>query len=357
MNSGIGLHHGGIPRALQQYCIRLFNRKEIRILICTSTIIEGVNTVAKNVIVYDRRKSNNLLTYFTYKNIVGRAGRMGQYYIGSVFSLEKPLEPENTNVNIPIGYQDENTSTSMLLHVDKKDLNENSRIRVSDEIDNSILTESTLKNNFPYKIGFQNSLAKEISNNIHHYHKLLSWTTFPRKEQLDAISELIFDYLEKRALQLYNITSGSQLAYYLKGLAAAKGYSAFIKQRLVEEPEDPNQTLESALKIVRNVFCYSFPKALKALERIQSEIFQQNNLRPGEYGIYAEQVENLFLDPALFALDEYGVPIQTAIKLKSKLKANNKLDPVLDRLKKLRISSLDITTFEKEILTEIIPNL
>ena len=57
LRHGIGIHHGGVPRALQQYFIRLFNARKIPFLVCTSTIIEGVNTVAKNVIVYDRRKA------------------------------------------------------------------------------------------------------------------------------------------------------------------------------------------------------------------------------------------------------------------------------------------------------------
>ena len=77
LRHGIGLHHGGIPRALQQHMVRLFNEGAIKFLICTSTLIEGVNTAAKNVIVYDRRRNRNVLDFFTYKNIQGRAGRMG----------------------------------------------------------------------------------------------------------------------------------------------------------------------------------------------------------------------------------------------------------------------------------------
>ncbi len=50
LKNGIGLHFGGLPRALQQYTADQFNAGKLRFLLCTSTIIEGVNTVAKNVV-------------------------------------------------------------------------------------------------------------------------------------------------------------------------------------------------------------------------------------------------------------------------------------------------------------------
>ena len=53
IKNGIGIHHGALPRAIQQYTVELFNQGKIKTLICTSTIIEGVNTVAENVIIYE----------------------------------------------------------------------------------------------------------------------------------------------------------------------------------------------------------------------------------------------------------------------------------------------------------------
>ncbi len=50
---GIGIHHGRLPRSLGQYIVRKFNDLKLNFLVCTSTLIEGVNTKAKNVIIYD----------------------------------------------------------------------------------------------------------------------------------------------------------------------------------------------------------------------------------------------------------------------------------------------------------------
>lgn len=50
LKHGIGMHHGKIPRALAQLCVREFNNGQLKFLVCTSTLIEGVNTKAKNII-------------------------------------------------------------------------------------------------------------------------------------------------------------------------------------------------------------------------------------------------------------------------------------------------------------------
>ena len=73
----IGVHHGRIPRAIAQHQVRLFNEGKLKILVCTSTLIEGVNTAAKHVIIYDNKIARANLDYFTFRNIQGRSGRTG----------------------------------------------------------------------------------------------------------------------------------------------------------------------------------------------------------------------------------------------------------------------------------------
>ena len=52
LKKGIGIHHGLVPKYIQQEIISLFNDGILKILICTTTITEGVNTSAKNIIVF-----------------------------------------------------------------------------------------------------------------------------------------------------------------------------------------------------------------------------------------------------------------------------------------------------------------
>lgn len=47
LRKGIGMHHGKIPRAIAHLCVKGFNEGKLPFLVCTSTLIEGVNTKAK----------------------------------------------------------------------------------------------------------------------------------------------------------------------------------------------------------------------------------------------------------------------------------------------------------------------
>lgn len=89
LKKGIGIHHGSVPKYIQQEIISLFNQNILKILICTTTITEGVNTTAKNVIVLSGNKGTKELKKFDAQNIEGRAGRFMQHYQGRVFILDK----------------------------------------------------------------------------------------------------------------------------------------------------------------------------------------------------------------------------------------------------------------------------
>jgi len=71
LTAGIGMHHGRLPRSLAQYSVRCFNEGRLKFLVCTSTLIEGVNTKAKNVIIFDNVIGRKKYDYFTFNNIRG----------------------------------------------------------------------------------------------------------------------------------------------------------------------------------------------------------------------------------------------------------------------------------------------
>lgn len=87
LKCGIGIHHGLIPKYIQKEIINLFNQGLINILISTTTITEGVNTSAKNLVVLHSKKGSKDLKKFDAKNIAGRAGRFGYHYSGRVIDL------------------------------------------------------------------------------------------------------------------------------------------------------------------------------------------------------------------------------------------------------------------------------
>lgn len=98
---GIGIHNGKMHRSLSQIQVKLFECTEgLDTIISTSSIIEGVNTQAEQVNVWSNKNGLHKFDYFTYRNIIGRAGRMFKYFVGKVYLLEEPPVQENTTLTI-----------------------------------------------------------------------------------------------------------------------------------------------------------------------------------------------------------------------------------------------------------------
>ncbi|WP_218011487.1 DEAD/DEAH box helicase [Azohydromonas lata] len=80
--AGAVLHHGDIPQETREILETQLREENIRFVICTTTLAEGVNLPIRTLVLYSvqRRQRNgspeNLLTR-DIKNLVGRAGRAG----------------------------------------------------------------------------------------------------------------------------------------------------------------------------------------------------------------------------------------------------------------------------------------
>lgn len=92
LEMGFGMHHGKMPKYIQKEILDLFNEGIFNLLFCTSTIVEGVNTNAKNMVVLNHSKGTKELTVFDFKNIIGRAGRYYHNFVGRYFLVDKELE-------------------------------------------------------------------------------------------------------------------------------------------------------------------------------------------------------------------------------------------------------------------------
>ena len=102
LRQGVGIHHGQVPRSLGQFVVRRFNEGRLRFLVCTSTLIEGVNTSDKNVVMYDNKINKKAIDFFTFSNIKGRSGRMFRHFIGRVFLFHDPPDEDLPQVDLPI---------------------------------------------------------------------------------------------------------------------------------------------------------------------------------------------------------------------------------------------------------------
>lgn len=101
VDRGIAVHNGRMHRCLSQLQVKIFEYADgFDSIVSTSSIIEGVNTSAQNVVIWRSKLGSNNLKDFTYKNIIGRAGRMFKYFVGNIYLLDKPPASEDTQLNI-----------------------------------------------------------------------------------------------------------------------------------------------------------------------------------------------------------------------------------------------------------------
>lgn len=88
LKKGIGVHYGSIPSFMRQYIEFLYNSKTIKNMLCTSTLLEGINTPTNELIIYDSDK----LSAFEVNNLIGRVGRLDTFKEGNIYYFDKKIE-------------------------------------------------------------------------------------------------------------------------------------------------------------------------------------------------------------------------------------------------------------------------
>ena len=121
LNSGVAYHHGKLPMHVRRTLEKAIADKKINNVVCTTTLMQGVNMPAQNVIVrnphlYTRKSENSAeLSSYEMANLRGRAGRLLKDFVGRTFVLDESgfegIEEydqmslfENTTLEIPAGY-------------------------------------------------------------------------------------------------------------------------------------------------------------------------------------------------------------------------------------------------------------
>lgn len=90
----VGFHHGKLPETVRNEIEYLFKEGILKYIFCTSTLLQGVNLPAPRMFIFAPKKgTNNDLSKFEFGNLIGRAGRIGDSLIGTVFCLEKEELP------------------------------------------------------------------------------------------------------------------------------------------------------------------------------------------------------------------------------------------------------------------------
>ncbi|WP_420789092.1 DEAD/DEAH box helicase [Shewanella algae] len=351
LKNGIGLHFGALPRALQQYTVDQFNAGQLRFLLCTSTIIEGVNTVAKNVVIYDNRDGTRSIDKFTHGNIKGRAGRMGVHFVGKIFCLEEiPEDNLNQEVEIPLGIQDIDTPLNLLASVQPDHLSEFSQNRFNEVFTNDSISIDLVKKHSHFRVEQFEELQSmvEMMEESEFASLVFHWTPATNflKTFAKIIARLVPHTFNRNGVP---VKPTDVMVAKLAGYYNAVSYSDYLKSQIVHArqwiSEGEERTLSYAinndLKIITNTFGYTLPKVLSLMEDVVKHHALKRGIRTKiDYTHVKLAFESYHLPPGVNALEEIGIPIQTLHRLSDLLAFPDEAD--VDELGQYLRDSQDI---------------
>lgn len=96
IKKGIAFHVGYLPASIRKRIEDAFKNHIIKTLFCTSTLIEGVNLPADNLFITDYKNGRSNLDKVSFKNLIGRIGRIDHSLFGNVFMVCMPDSKEET---------------------------------------------------------------------------------------------------------------------------------------------------------------------------------------------------------------------------------------------------------------------
>lgn len=89
LRKGVAFHYGNMPLIIKTEIEKLFSKGKIKYLICTSTLVEGVNLACKNIFIRGPKKgSGKPMQEDDFWNLAGRAGRWGKEFQGNVICVD-----------------------------------------------------------------------------------------------------------------------------------------------------------------------------------------------------------------------------------------------------------------------------
>jgi len=361
LRAGIGIHDGALQKHITSSIINYFNEGKLKYLFCTTTIIEGVNTSAKNVIFFDNTKGQRSpIDFFDYSNIKGRSGRMMIHYIGNIYNFNKVPEEKKVIVDIPF-FEQNPVSDEILIQLDDAEI----KNKKSDQYSklNEIPEEEKMiiKGNGIFVDGQINILEK-IRKDILTKGTLICWDGFPKYRQLRYVLGLGWDYLIRKGETTRPMTKDKIVKVtfdYAMNKSISKlvesNISYFRTLKMYENSTDQeiiDDSIRDAFQILRHWFQYKVPKWLSVINSLQKIVCEENGIEPGNYIYYAGQIENDFIENNLSILSEYGIPRSAIDKIKDLIPSNLNEDQVLEKLKIADFGNLRLLDYEKDKLKE-----
>ena len=363
---GIGVHDAAMPKHISASIIDYFNGNKLKWLFCTSTIIEGVNTSAKNIVYFDAYKGKKIpIDYFDYSNIKGRAGRMMVHYSGTIYNMEIPPQKEKIVVDIPF-YQQNPIKDEVLIQLDEANVrNKDSEqylelMKIPGEI-RTIISKNGLS------VKGQLNIIKQLRHELRYKRQLICWIgSKPKKIYLDYALKLAWDNLmyesESKNISLERLSylTHAYGCWETSILRLIKNEADYrINERKLKDKTDclnadvttviEDNAIKFILQVVRHWFEYKVPKWLSTINSLQEFVCVEQGIQAGDYTCFIKILENAFIPEHLTILKEYGIPNSAIIKIQNKIPNTIKDENIIKYIENHSQSIFrNLTAYEKE---------
>ncbi len=333
----IGIHHSLIPKYIQKEIINLFNAGALICLFSTTTITEGVNTSAKNIIITSNKKGLKPLRQFDAKNIAGRAGRFHQHYSGRVIDLNNGFE------NIVNGqpeilehknYDVQATKTDVDYQITREQyLSESERQEKA-----SILSQVTASEIPPEVFDCFRVVGPKDKLILYSYISQMPWWTIDEIKRVSQylaqsgahrlywngfqqIMDMILPIVrEDKLKQLITIRTGKQQQYSLVTVLLSSylsgGFLSMVEfyVKRSDSPKTKDEAMRQVADFVYNVFKYHLVKYLGLFDVFfRYQVSKSENINMEDVtglGLLLQKLEYNALSPNARKVSDYGVPFK-----------------------------------------------
>lgn len=326
IQKGIGFHHGAMPRHIQDLIVDEFNDSSsagIDFLFCTTSLTEGINSAAKNVVIYDKSMgTGDALGTLDRKNIEGRAGRFMQHFIGRIFYLETD-DSEDQDSIVEIEYLDKKKpDIETLLQLDRGDI-PNEQIPLHDvfieHLQELNIPDSLIRSNRFVSAEGQIRLIQHLRTTNKNY---TIEDQHIKKEIQTEILSTIFDFLftEKDKGKSFNNEVGKSILIQLTN------YYVYFKPpfKLMlnsDTVKSQRKTVNARIRYVFDLFTkyfeFTWPKYIKAFESLYNFIATEKGRPSIHLDMLVAQLEYGTTKPHEIILRDTGLPNEIIGKISS----------------------------------------
>lgn len=280
LKRGIGIHNGKFPKYFQREIMTLFNSNRMPLLFCTSTIVEGVNTNAKTIILYNNPSGENEAgKRFLLLNINGRAGRYLRHFVGNIVYLNIQCLNIEKAANISLDFKPFSSDVTLdkidLENIAEKDLSpRNRQLKNGLSLDRVLLPDSVFIQNRLIERVKQESILKKIIMRIKEFRNIesVSIANFIKQGYFQTILQIWAEVGEINPNQIDAIKYFAQ-NYAANGYLGVLNYS-FGKYAGEDVNKFVNETYRRVFKNVKDTIEYQLPRIISLFESLINRAFE-----------------------------------------------------------------------------------